>query len=365
MGMQRTMIISLHVLGWLIFFSMPAVFVATNRDIDAILYPVGWAYLSIYIVIFYLHTEILFPKLYLRRRYFLYALCFLGLGTFIMFLRPFDNFLHSRTFHKSSYASNTKTSTLSDSSATLKGLEKKISSGKERRRGPKYDIISSALFLLVMALSVTVVFVRQWRKAVQQAARAEADKTLAELSMLKAQINPHFLFNTLNNIYSQSVTSDPNTPASILKLSNIMRYVIDEGKETFVPLTDELNFVTDYIELQRMRLGSKVSLDFSINGNLENKEIAPLILIAFIENVFKYGTSNKEQSSISIRLEVDHAALHFYSRNKVYPRSQNEGTKLGLSNTTKRLQHLYPNRHSLKVMESDGYFEVDLKLNLT
>ena len=119
------------------------------------------------------------------------------------------------------------------------------------------DIISIALFILVITLSFVSVLEKRWRIAVQDTARAEADKANAELSFLKAQINPHFLFNTLNNIYSLAVTKNENVTDAILKLSNIMRYVTDDVNKDFVSHEKEVDAISDYISLQRLRLGKK------------------------------------------------------------------------------------------------------------
>jgi len=110
----------------------------------------------------------------------------------------------------------------------------------------------------------------------------ENQRLSAELAFLKSQINPHFLFNTLNNIYTMVVIKDENAPDSIMKLSNIMRYVTDDANEDFVPLQNEIDFIKDYIELQRLRLGEKTYVDLDISGDIEGKLIAPLILMTFI-----------------------------------------------------------------------------------
>ena len=149
---------------------------------------------------------------------------------------------------------------------------------------------------MMVALSMAIKMTQQWRTTQQRAlqaeadkATAEADKASAELSFLKAQINPHFLFNILNNIYSLAITQNENTASAILKLSNTMRYLTDEVKADYVPLKREVDYIQDYIDLQRLRLSKKVKLDFSVEGDLENKKIAPLILITFVENVLFSG----------------------------------------------------------------------------
>src|SRR5205823_10521035 len=123
------------------------------------------------------------------------------------------------------------------------------------------------------SLSAALSILKEWRNIEQRAAKAEADKANAELAFLKAQINPHFLFNTLNNIYSLAVTKSEMTPVSIMKFANIMRYVTDEVTQDFVPLQSEIDCASDYIDLQRMRLSKKVYVDYSVTGNLDGKQI--------------------------------------------------------------------------------------------
>ena len=210
-----------------------------------------------------------------------------------------------------------------------------------------------------MAIQIT----RQWRIMQQQALQAETDKATAELSFLKAQINPHFLFNILNNIYSLAITQNENTAGAILKLSNIMRYLTDEVKPDFVALKSEVAYIQDYIDLQRLRLSKKVKLDFRIAGNLENKKIAPLILISFIENTFKYGISNHQESVITISLEAEEQHIKFICQNPITKTNiPVERTGIGLENTQKRLQYLYPGKHKLTISAEKDLFTVKLIL---
>src|SRR4029078_3784733 len=140
--------------------------------------------------------------------------------------------------------------------------------------------------------------------AVQQAARAEADKANAELSFLKAQVNSHFLFNTLNNIYSLAITKNENVADAVMKLSNIMRYVTDDANEDFVSLEKELDSISNYVSLQRLRLGNKATINFIIEGDIHDKQIAPLILMPFVENTFKHGISYASASTIDIKITI-------------------------------------------------------------
>jgi LytS/YehU family sensor histidine kinase len=227
----------------------------------------------------------------------------------------------------------------------------------------RIDIVSVFLFIMTIALGMAIQITRQWRSSLQQVAQAEADRAQAELSFLKAQINPHFLFNTLNNIYSLAVTKNERTADSIMKLSNIMRYVTDDVSQHFVPLQHEVDCINDFIELQRLRLSKKAQVNFSVKGSLENKTIAPLLLMTFVENVFKYGISNHESSTITIQLQADERSITFYCHNKIFkPAGNPQRTGIGIANTQKRLTHLYPNKHLLNITNENGFFSVELIL---
>jgi sensor histidine kinase YesM len=240
--------------------------------------------------------------------------------------------------------------------------------GREGPRGPRgrhnnFDIISIVLFILTIALSIAIVTTRRWRLTEQRATRAETEKANAELSFLKAQINPHFLFNTLNNIYSLAVTNQKNTAPSILKLSNILRYVTDEISEDYVSLTDEVDCMKDYIDLQQLRLGEKTDVVFTVKGDLEYRKIAPLVLMTFIENAFKYGVSNREKSEIRIELWVEKDLIRFFCSNRIFETKGNpERTGIGISNTKQRLEYLYAGKHDLSIDASNGVFTVDLSI---
>lgn len=216
---------------------------------------------------------------------------------------------------------------------------------------------------MIWSSSTAIEIIKQWRTTEQRAARAEADKANSELSFLKAQINPHFLFNTLNNIYTLAVTKNENAPVAIMKLSNIMRYITDEVTQDYVPLQLEIECAANYIDIQRMRLNNKADVDFSVTGNSEGKQIAPLILMSFIENVFKYGTSSHEPSTIIIRLIITEKTITFYSQNKLFSNLRKvERTGIGITNTKRRLEHLYPKKYLLNITTENDFYCVHLIL---
>ena len=233
------------------------------------------------------------------------------------------------------------------------------------KAGPRFDIISLLLFVMIWSLSSAISIVKEWRYTLQRVVLAEAEKARAELAFLKAQINPHFLFNTLNNIYSLAVTKNNDTPSAIMKLSNIMRYLTDDATHDYVPLQSEVECISDYIELQRLRLNQKTEINFSVSGHLDEKQISPLILITFVENAFKYGVSNHEPSPLIIKISAEERTITLLCQNKLFNtvrKVEREG--IGISNTRQRLELLYPNKHLLNITTDNGVYTVLLTLQL-
>ena len=231
------------------------------------------------------------------------------------------------------------------------------------KRGPKIDFISLAVCVLLWFFGMAAKMISRWREVEEIAAKAEAEKVKAELGFLKAQINPHFLFNSLNNIYSMAISNSPATADSIMKLSKIMRYITDEMNADKVPLQSEIDCISDYIELQRLRLSKKVILDFSTTGDIASKYIAPLILIPFVENVFKFGISNHEPCNITIKIAAVQSGIEFYCQNKIFPLATNlESTGIGINNTRKRIDLVYNGKSKLDISNQNGFFTVELSI---
>jgi sensor histidine kinase YesM len=228
----------------------------------------------------------------------------------------------------------------------------------------RIDLVSDFLFLLTVSFSIATETTHKWRQTEKRALFAETRKTQAELSFLKAQINPHFLFNTLNNIYSLAMIHSEHTATSIMKLSNILRYVTEESKGDFVLLESEIDCLKDYLDLQKLRLTAKTIVNFHISGNPGIKNIAPLVLLPFLENAFKYGVSNHETSEINIHLDCRETVLVFTCTNKIFRTQQDKNSAgIGISNTRQRLEHLYGDRYTLNISSSDGIHTVALSLN--
>ncbi|SFE29352.1 Histidine kinase [Chitinophaga sp. CF118] len=215
------------------------------------------------------------------------------------------------------------------------------------------------LFLAVFFFSLILRISNRWKQT-------EKEKLNAELSYLKAQINPHFLFNTLNTIYSLAIDKSDQTPAAVIKLSGMMRYVISDAGHHLVSLSKEIEYLQNYIELQKIRFGDSVPLSFKVNGILAGEQIAPLILISFVENAFKHGINASEDSDIRITIDITAHQLNFTAfNNKVTVKEMPEDRGgLGIENTKQRLQLLYPGRHTLEITDNPHYFSVSLLLKL-
>jgi LytS/YehU family sensor histidine kinase len=211
-----------------------------------------------------------------------------------------------------------------------------------------------------------IVLFKHWVKKQHEWLQAEKEKVTAELQLLKAQVHPHFLFNTLNNIYSFSLTHSPKTPELILKLSSLLSYMLYDCKADQVLLEKEIEVMKDYVDLERERYGNKIEISWNVEGDVEDKYIAPLLLLPFLENAFKHGTSEQlEKPWLNFSLVVKHNSLKCKvanSKNEFVP-AGNRG--IGIENVKKRLQFLYPDKHELKINDEGDFFVVSLLLDLS
>ena len=190
----------------------------------------------------------------------------------------------------------------------------------------------------------------------------------SELLFLRSQINPHFLFNNLNNLYSYAIENSPKTPSIILELSSVLRYMLYECKEKYVPLVKEIEHLRNFTRLNEMQIEERGKVIFDSPAIEADYEIAPLILIVFIENAFKHSQAS-QSANIHIEINIqlsDQGELHFTCKNNFQPVTNTNALErgIGLENVKKRLQLIYPDVHQLKIEESDNQFEVQLSLRL-
>jgi hypothetical protein len=222
--------------------------------------------------------------------------------------------------------------------------------------------------LLFICLASGARFGVDWFKNQHLKLQLEKQNQLSEMALLRSQINPHFLFNTLNNIYSLSYKQDANAPQAILKLSELMRYMLYEAGEDTVPLSKEIQFIQNYVALQRLRLKNPGIVQLEIIGNHHSLRIAPMLMIPFIENAFKHGVSPQNPALITFRLTITQNAIELYTQNKItHPQTIKQNTEesgIGLKNVQRRLLLLYPNQHQISIQKDSENYAVMLHITL-
>lgn len=219
---------------------------------------------------------------------------------------------------------------------------------------------------LTAALSVAIRMTENWYVIEGEKQELEKARTEAELQNLKSQLNPHFLFNTLNNIYSLIALDPDRAQYAVHDLSRMLRHILYENKQQFVSLDQELVFMKSYIELMSLRLSDKVDLQVEVPENGQGKIIAPLLFITLIENAFKHGISPSEPSFIHIRLRLEDKEIYCRIENSNFPKKDNDrsGSGIGLANLHKRLELLYPGQYVLKTETEKEKYVAELRISL-
>lgn len=220
---------------------------------------------------------------------------------------------------------------------------------------------------LILGLFLSLKTLKSWHLEQLKTETLAKENTNAELQLLKAQVHPHFLFNTLNNIYSFTLNQSPLAGALLQKLSGMLHYMIHECKEPLVPLEREIKLIRDYMGLEKVRYGSRLDMQVEINGDYENKMIAPLLMIPFVENCFKHGASiMRGQQWIKLRINISEEQLDFKLSNSKPTGIGDAGNKkgIGLVNVQKRLKLLYPEKHYLKTESTNEIYLVHLQVSL-
>ena len=379
----------IHAAGWLVFLGFPLLFMNRTQESASstyfvILSPYYWLFCLTYITMFYLNAWYLVPQFVFKKRYVSYGIIVLLLSGCVYYLQPFDNLLGHNLRRSALLKTPAPAASTLAAQDTLSSDPKNLPFGPlphqdMRMQDPRFkpsnsvvfihqsgniDMVGLFIFIVIIGLSIAVSTVQKWQFTEQKMVKTEAEKVNAELSFLKAQINPHFLFNTLNNIYALSVTDSKHTSESIMKLSNIMRYVTDEVTEDFVSLQNEINCINDFIDLQRLRLGKKTNLEVEISETATYQRIVPLVLMTFIENVFKYGISKHETTAIIIRLKVEGNKVRLFCQNTIVENGTTvKRTGIGLSNTRRRLDRIYPGKHELDISKENNLFTVNLEID--
>lgn len=293
--------------------------------------------ISLSALVFYTNVLVLLPSYFKSRKFFNYllkliAILFLGMALSIIYNRYFNYTL-----------------SIDDGPFSFPSLGLHI-----------------ALFIFYTSLSIAYAFTFEWFKNEKLRNEITQEKLSTELNFLKAQINPHFLFNTLNNLFSIAQKHDvPELSTGINELSNLMRYMLYESNASFVSLKKEIDYIESFIEIQKLRYDEE---DFIINfdkkGNPEQIKIAPMVLLPFVENAFKHGFSMDESSIIKILLDVTDGNIYFRVKNKTFEHSgvSESASGIGLENVKRRLELIYPNQHKLEISKKEDRFTVELNI---
>jgi sensor histidine kinase YesM len=283
---------------------------------------------------FYLNAYLFLPKLFYRRHYLAYAACLLA------------SFVTVLMIHMGFFV------------ALVEGLAFRV-------QGAIGFLLPA--FILAIAISTTMRVVSDKLDQDRLNHQRQEENLKTELSFLRSQINPHFIFNILNNLVALEQMKSPELGPTILKLSGLMQYMLYDTDEERVSLAREVEYLQSYIDLQRQRFGQKVPITVSLETPPGHYEIEPMLLIPFVENAFKHGVGMIQNPGIEIMLRVSDGVLVFSVRNRYNPDSsevKDKGSGIGLGNVRRRLKLLYASQHRLLVSQGEGWFLVSLELNL-
>lgn len=240
-----------------------------------------------------------------------------------------------------------------------------LMSGHRITDGNTWAANSFLSIVVIACIGSTLVLFKYWMKKQRDFLNAEKEKISAELQLLKAQVHPHFLFNTLNNIYSFSLRQSDKTSQMILKLSSLLSYMLYDCKSNEVLLEKEVEIMKNYIDLEKERYGGRLDVSINIEGDITNKYIAPLLLLPFLENAFKHGTSEQLEKpwlSMEIFCKQDIFRCKIVNSKNEDELPSNKG--IGIDNVKKRLNHIYPGKHELKISDEGNFFIVSLLIEL-
>lgn len=304
------------------------------------------------VIAFYLNSFVFVPQLLLKNRTSVYLLTITGIAVIIVLLNIYaDEWLNIHhlmdvAFHKNGPPKH------------------------HQGRDHGWDFFMIAIIALVLGVSTSITAIQKWQNDKQLHQEMEQDKISSELSFLKAQINPHFFFNTLNNIYALTLVNADTSRKAIHQLSRMMRYVLYDTQNSTTQLSQEIAFIKDYISLMQLRLTDVVKINFTAPTALKDTAIAPMLFLPFIENAFKHGVSATSPSHIDISVEQKDTQLELKVANTIIKEQINnieEGSGIGLNNTRRRLDLLYPGKYALVINENltENMYFVHLTLNLS
>ena len=341
---NNTVTLFSHVLVWLVLFSIPYILsYGQEQDINRIIAHF-WIPLLFYAVIFYLNYFVLIDRILFAKKTLLFILInLLIIAIFIIIKEQIEDRLFVDLIKRRT---------------------------NEDGNGPPFKMILYVQMLSYMApllFSIAIKTTKRWVKTESERKEAANYKLQSELQHLHYQLQPHFFFNSLNNIYSMVDISPEQAKKSIHSLSKLMRYMLYETNMELVPLSKEIDFMKKYIDLMKLRVSDKTVVSYHFPSEDTGIKIAPLLFISLIENAFKHGVSASKASEINIELSVQDNTVHFTIENDNFPKKTDDksGSGIGLNNLEKRLQILYPHKYSYTSDVKNNRFFVTLKIETT
>ena len=345
-NVTRFKIILYHIGAWVAYYLYEVVYILA---IPAIPFPHPLESLlqfSLFALLFYTHSQWLFPRFFIPKRYGAYALGLAGLALFFVGARYVVTVpILSHIIAKPVYPFYTLSAFLAFS----------------MQRGVLFFTYSFAFAYTRHALSIQ----KQLRVQEHQLRAQERGLLEADIAFLKSQINPHFLFNSLNFLYAQVYPLSESTAKSVLLLSDIMRYALNEGGEQGkVMLNRELQHLRNYVALNQLRFGNTLQVEFEVQGSTQFLLILPLVLITFVENCFKHGELFDAAHPVLVQVRVQENQLTFFTSNRKHGGPVEHSTGIGLENTRRRLAAIYPGRHQLTIHDTPDSYATHLTLTL-
>lgn len=350
------LIVIAHLMAWVAYVGLPHFMY--NLPLNHFNYKFRLIEIGLAISFFYLCYYVLVPKLIMKKRVWLFGLivaCSLLLSNYIG-QKAAPHFPAQEQVTIQFEGSN-------DYGIQYYGEQRSIRTPPPL--GPDRARMLSFSMLLIFAVSTSASLAVHYYKQEKLQKETQKEKLTGELQFLKSQINPHFLFNVLNNMYSLSLKKSDLLPDVILKLSGMMRYMLYESEDKQVQLTSEITYLDNYIDLQKLRLLNNVDISVMKEGNFENKFISPMLLIPFVENIFKHGITHDTSSYIFIYIKLDGDTLIFKTDNPFTGhKAKDKASGIGIQNVRRRLELIYPQRHSLQTEILNGRYIATLVLQL-
>ncbi len=339
---RKWVVFGMHVLFWALFLALPFLLrpVAESKATHSEERPYGMYYLHfiksfLWISLFYFNAYFLIPTLFYRRKYGRYVLALLASALFIWLA---DRFMFA---------------------LFIEGFEYRLRN---------FFVFNLPVFIFIVLASTAFRTIRDRIVEDREKQEQQNENLKTELSFLRSQVSPHFMFNILNNMVALARKKSDILEPSLIKLSSLLRYMLYETDEDKVLLDKETEYLQSYIDLQRLRFGKHVQINTELQQTAIAYTIEPMLLIPFVENAFKHGVGMIEDAQIDIKLKVEKDQLYFSVRNKYNAANENEPkdktSGIGLTNVKRRLNLLYHQDHSLLIDKQDGWFTVSLQLKL-